>query len=89
MFERCHIVVPRAGGSFSGSVEGACQAQTGGDYEGGEGGKISGSASGECNMFGYKLKGAARFNGKLYPETKTLELDIENSPIHGLKINYN
>lgn len=82
-------LVPRKGGNFSAAVSGACEAQAAGDYEGGNGGKISGNASGTCNMFGVKLQGSTKFSGKLYPDENTIELDIENSPIHGFKIKYN
>lgn len=80
--------VPKKGGSFSGSVQGACVAQVNGNYEGGDGGKISGNATGSCNMFGIKAQGSTGFSGHLYPNNKTLELDIDNSPIHGFTIKY-
>ena len=83
------FLVPKMGGSFSGAISGACQAQAGGDYEGGNGGKIFGNVGGSCNMFGIQVKGSTKFNGRLYPDTKTIEFDIDNSPIHGFKINYN
>lgn len=83
------FLVPRNGGSFSGAISGACQAQAGGNYEGGNGEKISGNVSGSCNMFGVNIKGSTPFSGKLYPDSKTVELDISNSPIHNFKVNYN
>ncbi len=83
------FLVPKKGGDFSGVVQGACQAQAGGNYEGGDGGKISGSVGGACNMFGIKVQGSTKFSGRLYPNTKTVELDIDNSPIHSLTIKYN
>lgn len=82
------FLVPRMGGDFSGAIQGACQAQAGGNYEGGDGGKISGSVGGACSMFGVKTKGSTKFSGRLYPDTKTVELDIDNSPIHGFTIKY-
>lgn len=82
-------LVPRKGGSFSFAINGACQAQGGGNFEGGNGGKISGRAGGFCQIFGQKIEGSTDFKGKLYPETKTIELDINNSPVNGFKIQYN
>lgn len=82
-------LVPKKGGNFSASVSGACDAQATGEYEGGEGGKIKGSANGSCSMFGQKVSGSANFEGKLFPERKTIELNIENSPVKGINIKYN
>lgn len=82
-------LVPKKGGNFSASVTGACDAQANGEYEGGEGGKIEGTASGSCSMFGQTVKGSANFEGKLSPETKIIELNIENSPVKGISIKYN
>lgn len=83
------FIIPRNGGSFSGTVQGSCNAQAGGNYEGGNGGKFVGNVSGTCSMFGTKIQGSTGFNGRLYPETKTVKLDIDNSPIHGFTVNYN
>lgn len=83
------FLVPRKGGSFSGAVQGACHAQAGGNYEGGNGGKFSGNVGGSCSLFGLKKEGSTGFSGRLYPDTKTVELDIDNSPIHGFSIKYN
>lgn len=81
--------MPRKGGSFSGVVQGACHAQAGGVYEGGNGGKFSGNVGGSCSLFGLKKEGSTGFSGRLYPDTKTVEVDIDNSPIHGFGIKYN
>lgn len=82
-------LIPRKGGSFSTAINGACEAQGGGNYEGGEGGRVTGTVGGECNVFGQKVKGSTHFKGKLYTETKVMEIDIDNSPIHSFNIKYN
>lgn len=84
------LIVPRKGGSFSGSIEGACTAQLGAEYAGGEGGMIKGNVGGTCNLWFVKYKGSTPFTGRLYQETKTLEIEIPNSPFKGpIKLNYN
>lgn len=84
-----YFIIPRKGGSFSGSIKGACQAQVGGEYISSNG-EIKGKAGGECKLFFMSYKGSTDFKGRLYPESKTLEIEIPNSPIKGpIKLNYN
>lgn len=83
------FLIPKAGGSFSGSLQGACEAQGGGEYEGEEGGKVWGTVSGKCKIVALTATGSTKFSGKLYPSTKTMIIDAENSPIHGLTVKYN
>lgn len=83
------FLIPKKGGSFSGSIKGACQAQVGGEYISSNG-EIKGKAGGECKLFFMSYKGSTDFKGRLYPESKTLEIEIPNSPIKGpIKLNYN
>ncbi len=83
------FLVPKKGGNYSGSIEGTCTAQANGDYEGGNGGKISGNASGECNIFGMKYKGSTGYRGNLYPDSKKVSVEIDNSPVKGaFTLNY-
>ncbi|MBI2020613.1 hypothetical protein HYS94_04300 [Candidatus Daviesbacteria bacterium] len=84
------FLVPRKGGSFSGSINGACDATVNGDYAGGESGKISGNASGSCKILFAEYKGSISYRGFLFPESKKIILDVENFPLKGpLTINYN
>jgi len=83
------FLVPKKGGNYSGSIEGTCTAQANGDYEGGNGGKISGNASGECNIFGMKYNGSTGYRGNLYPDSKKVSVEIDNSPVKGpFTLNY-
>lgn len=84
------FLVPKNGGGFSGSIEGACVATVGGDYEGGNGGKISGKVSGTCSFLLIKYQGLTNFKGYLYPDSKKIEIEIDNSPFGSpLILNYN
>lgn len=82
------FLVPKEGGSFKGTVEGTCQAMVTGEYEGGNGGKISGDASGQCKFMGLKYVGLTHFTGKLYPNRKTIEIEVDYFPINPITINY-
>lgn len=84
------FLIPKKGGSFSGSIKGACQAQVGAVYAGGEGGEVKGKAGGECKIFFVSYKGSTDFTGRLYQQQKLLEIEIPNSPLKGpIKLNYN
>lgn len=84
------FLVPKNGGGLSGSIEGACLATVGGDYEGGNGGKISGKVSGTCSFLLIKYQGSTDFKGYLYPDSKKIEVEIDNSPLkEPLILNYN
>jgi len=85
------FLVPKNGGGFSGSIGGACEGTVSGEYEGGNSGKISGRVSGDCNFLFIKSSGLSTgYKGFLYPDSKKIVLEIENSPIKGpLTINYN
>lgn len=82
------FLIPKKGGDFSGSIEGVCKAQVTGSYEGGNGGKINGRGNGKCDVLGLKGEGSANFNGNFYPDSKLIEVRVDNSPINPIKLNY-
>lgn len=84
------FLVPKKGGDFSGTIDGVCTAKVDGNYEGGNGGKITGIVAGTCSFFGTKYPISTSFKGHLYPETKNLEFELDNSSIKDpIKLNYN
>lgn len=83
------MLVPKTGGSFSGAISGACEAQLGANYAGGEGGRISGYASGKCNILFVKYQGTIPFKGNLYPAEKKLVLELEGAHLPPITLNYN
>lgn len=83
-----HIIVPKNGGSFSGDISGACEAQLGANYAGGNGGAISGSASGKCNILFVKYQGTIPFKGNLYPEEKKLVIELQGAHLPAITLNY-
>ncbi len=83
------ILVPKNGGPFSGSIEGACQATVGGNYTGGNAGKVSGAASGKCNIAFVKYQGTIPFKGNLYPEEKKLMIELQGAHLPVITLNYN
>lgn len=83
------ILVPKNGGDFSGSIEGACQATVGGHFAGGDTGKVSGAASGKCHIAFVKYQGQINFKGDLYPESKKIVIELENAHLPPITLNYN
>lgn len=83
------LLVPKAGGSFNGAISGACEAQVGASYAGGEGGKISGSATGKCNLLFVKYQGSIPFEGNLYPEEKKIVVELKGAHLPPITLNYN
>ncbi|EKD89806.1 MAG: hypothetical protein ACD_32C00145G0012 [uncultured bacterium] len=83
------FIIPSRGGGFSGSIEGACTATVGGEYAGGEGGKINGRASGKCNILFVKYQGEIGFKGNLYPSNKRIVIEIENANLKPITLYYN
>lgn len=84
-----HLLIPKNGGGFSGSIEGACQAMVGGNSTGGSAALISGSASGKCQIAFLKYQGSVNFKGTLYPGDKKIVVDLENAHLPPTTLNYN
>lgn len=84
-----HLLIPKNGGSFSGSIEGACQAQVGGNSTGGEEAQINGSASGKCRIVFVNYQGSINFKGTLIPGEKKIIVKLENAHLHPITLNYN
>jgi len=70
-----NVNVPKKGGKFNGSVSGLCNGTTLGTFDGGEGGKIQGTAVADCG-FGFLGQSInLTYTGKLYPEKRSMKID--------------
>lgn len=81
------VVIPKSGGAFSGSTEGACQAALEGNYAENSR-KVSGKASGKCAVAFVKYEGVINFTGDLYPGEKKLIIRLEDAHLPAITLNY-
>lgn len=81
------VAIPKSGGVFSGSTEGACEAALEGSYAENSR-KVSGKASGKCNILFIKYRGTIPFKGNLYPEEKKLVIELEGAHLPAITLNY-
>ncbi len=82
------VAIPKSGGAFSGSTEGACQAALEGNYMENTG-RVSGKAFGKCAVLFVKYEGAINFNGDLFPAEKKLVIQLEGARLSPITLNYN
>lgn len=73
------INVPKNGGQITGYVSGVCKGSLTGNYDGIEGGKISGKTSQSCGIGFIRKTFNITFNGKLYLKQGKIDLNWEGN----------
>lgn len=82
------IEFPKKGGGVKGFFKGICNGDITGNYVGGDGGSINGSAIGECSILFLKPKINVLYQGNVYLTDKKIVLSWSGEAPFGLKSGY-